>query len=112
MIIWDELSVFDNLLSRQERLGIHTSLKDRIVKIAHEGHLGIVNTKRFLRSKVWFPNLDIAVEKEVTDCLTCQAVTYKNEKEPLAMSMLPNTPWDSVKIDFFGPLPSGEETTC
>ena len=59
---------------------------------------------------MWFPNLDIAVEKEVTDCLTCQAVTYKHEKEPLVMSMLPNAPWDSVKIDFLGRYHQG--TTC
>ena len=83
---------------KQERLVIPESLKERIVKIAHEGHFGIVNTKRFLRSKVWFKNLDTAVENEVKHCHICRATTYKQDKEPLAMSMLPNAPWENVKI--------------
>ena len=106
--VWNELSVCDGLLLRQERLVIPESLQTRIIKIAHEGHLGIVNTKRLLRSKVWFPNLDKEVEKEIKNCYTCQSTVYKNEKEPLVMTELPNGPWEHVKADFFGPLPSGD----
>ena len=105
--IWGEFSVVNNLLLEQERLVIPESLKERIVKIAHEGHLGIVNTKRFLRFKVWFKNLDTAVENEVKHCHTCRATTYKQDKEPLAMSMLPNAPWENVRIGVFWPIAIG-----
>ena len=63
--VWSELSVCDGLLLRQERLVIPESLQTRIIKIAHKGHLGIVNTKRLLRSKVWFRNLDNEVENGI-----------------------------------------------
>ena len=106
--IWNELSVIDGVLLRHERLVIPSNMQSRIVKLGHEGHLGMVNTKRLLRSKFWFPNLDKMVEIEVKSCLACQATVYKKGREPLSMSPLPNGPWESIKADFYGPLPSGE----
>ena len=47
------------------------------------------------------------VDNEVKDCSSCQATVYQNNLEPLKMSHLPNGPWESVKVDFYGPLPSG-----
>ena len=29
-------------------------------------------------------------------------------REPLIVSSLPHGPWENVKVDFFGPLPSGD----
>ena len=101
--IWSELSVEGDLLLRGERLVISTSLKEKIIKVAHEGHMGIIKTKTLLRSKVWFPDMDKLVEKEVGNCLSCQATVYQHGREPLKMSVLPNGPWEKVKIDFFGP---------
>ena len=86
--IWNELSVIDDLLLREERIIIPDKLQQKIVRIAHEGHLGVVNTKRLLRSKIWFRNLDALVEREINHCLTCQATVYQNNKEPLSMSDL------------------------
>ena len=108
MKVWCELSVSDGLLFRQDRLVIPNSLQKRVVKAAHEGHLGIVNTKRLLRSKVWFQNLDREAEREIKNCHACQATVYKHEREPLAMTQLPGRPWEHVKADFYGPLPSGD----
>ena len=105
--IWDELSLEDGLLLRQDRIIIPPSLQNKVVKVAHEGHLGTVNTKRLLRSKYWFPKMNIIVDAEVKHCKSCQATVYQNFMEPLSMSNLPNGPWESVKIDFYGPLPSG-----
>ena len=45
--IWSELSAEDGLLLRQEKLVIPSSLQDRVIQAAHEGHL--VTTERLLR---------------------------------------------------------------
>ena len=58
-----------------EKIIIPEALEDDIVKIAHEGHMGIVKCKEFLRSKVWFPKMDKKIETEISKCLPCQAVT-------------------------------------
>ncbi len=60
--VFDELTLTtEDLIFRDNRLLVPTSLQTEIIQIAHEGHLGIPTTKHLLRSKVWFPNKDIQV---------------------------------------------------
>ena len=96
------------LLLRGTRIVIPQELRPRAVKLAHEGHQGIVKTKKLLREKVWFPGIDNLVEKQITGCLPCQAVGPPNKPPPLRMSTMPTHPWQVVNIDFLGPLPTGE----
>ena len=70
--VWAELSFVEDLVLRHDRIVIPPSFREKIVKIAHEGHLGIVKTKMLLRSKVWIPEMDKLVEKEIQGCLACQ----------------------------------------
>ena len=40
--------------------------------------------------------------------MACQANTPETHNEPLKMSELPDTVWQDVSADFYGPLPTGE----
>ena len=106
--VWDELSVCNGILMKGEKIVIPEALEDDIVKIAHEGHMGIVKCKQFLRSKVWFPKMDKKIETEIFKCLPCQAVTDSHTKEAIKVSELPSGPWEQLSMDFWGPTPSGE----
>ena len=44
----EELSVVKGVLLRGDKIVILTSLQNKVVKIAHEGHQGLVKTKQFL----------------------------------------------------------------
>jgi hypothetical protein len=69
MTVFRDLTLSDDgLILRDNRLVIPSFLQDDILKIAHEGHLGIIKTKQLLRSKVWFPNIDIKVEMAIKTC--------------------------------------------
>ena len=70
----EQLTCSDTVLLSKDRLVIPATLQERIVDIAHEGHLGIVKTKALLREKVWFPCMDNMVETKVKACLPCQVV--------------------------------------
>jgi hypothetical protein len=87
-----------------------TSLRRRTIHLEHIGHQGIINTKRLLRSKVWFPDIDKMVEETIQNCLPYQAATSGNHPppEPLKMTQLPTAPWKEVAMDFLGPFPTGE----
>ena len=89
---WNELALENKLILCGDILIIPPLLQDRISKLAHEGHFGIVNTKRFLLSKVWFPNMDTLAENEIKHCLPSQATVYKHERELYRMSELTNGP--------------------
>ena len=47
---------------------IPTALQQRATSLAHEGHQGIVKTKKLLREKVWFPGIDQKVAQMIEGC--------------------------------------------
>ena len=100
--IFEELTVSDEgLILRDVRLIIPEVLKDQIINIAHEGHLGLIKMKRLLRSKVWFPMIHTLVENKIQNCMACQAIDKSGlSTTPVKMSVMP---WEKVSIDFFGP---------
>ena len=71
-----------------------------LVELAHEGYRRLVKTRNLLRSKVWFPKMDPAVDEVVKKCFPCQITTPKSSREPLKMTPLPEGPWQHVSVDF------------
>ena len=64
-----------NILLKSNQIVIPTTLQERTVHLAHEGHLGIVKTKALEREKVWFPMMDKLVERTIKSLLSCQIAT-------------------------------------
>ena len=107
--IWTELSVHDDLVLRGHKIVVPPPLREKAVALAHDGHQGIVKSKAYLRSIMWFPNMDQKVEEAVRACHPCQVVTNVPIKEPLNMVPIPNEAWTNLRMDFYGPVhPTGE----
>ena len=98
----------DNVLLRGNRIIIPQALRPKTLKLAHQGHQGIVKTKQLLRSKVWWPAIDNDAEQLINSCLACQATGLAMPSTPVQMTTLPTHPWKSLRIDFCGPFPTGE----
>ena len=97
-----------NTLMRGTWIVIPQCLQRRVVNLAHEGHEGVIKTKKLLREKVWFPGIDKLVKECVANCIPCQASTHVKTREPLRMTNLPKGPWQNISVDFCGPFPSGD----
>ena len=107
--IRNELSVTtDGLVLRGNRLCVPQVLQAQIIKLAHQGHQGMVRTKQLIRSYVWFPGIDDDVEKTINNCQECRTNTDKFQLQPLNMSPMPNGPWEELSIDIFGPMKNGK----
>ena len=78
----DELCVLGYLVLRGDRLVILQSMRDDVLRLAHEGHQGIVKTKK-RRAKVWWPKMDTAAEKQCRSCYGCQVVGELCAPEPM-----------------------------
>ncbi|XP_052806251.1 uncharacterized protein K02A2.6-like [Mya arenaria] len=106
----DELSVHcGTVLLRNDKIVMPKSLRAQAIKLGHEGHQGVVRTKSYIRSKVWFPNLNTDIETAIKGCLACQANTKEpRSREPLRMSEMPSGPWMNLSADFCGPLQTGD----
>ena len=104
----EELSVVKGVLLRGDKIVIPTSLQNKVVKIAHEGHQGLAKTKQFLRSREWLPRMDERVSAIVGPCVACQATVNTPSQEPVKSTELPKGPWENLAVDYYGPLPSGD----
>ena len=102
-----ELCTSGNIVLRGGRIVIPKALRNRVLTLAHEGHLGVVGTKQNLRTKVWWPRMEKDAERFCRSCPGCQLVSRTNPPEPIKSTKLPSAPWEDIALDFLGPLPSG-----
>ena len=57
-----------DILLKNTRLVIPTTLQERATQLGHVGHQGIEKTKSLLREKIWHPNMDKRVREMVDKC--------------------------------------------
>ena len=95
-----ELAVLGKLVLRGTRIVVPQKLGEQILDLTDEGHQSAVKTKQRLRSKVWWPRVDRAIEGKYVRCVmdACQLVAQPP----------PPVPWCDLVGDLLGPLPSGE----
>ena len=112
LLVASELCVTGYLVLRELRIVIPQKLRQRVLDLAHERHLGVVAMKANLCTKVWWPGMDKAAEKHCRSCHGCQLVARPDQPEPITSSTLPDGPWRDIAVDLMGPLPSGTITAC
>ena len=103
-----ELCCVGQIVLRGTRIVMPKTLRPNVLRIAHEGHLGIVATKQRLRSKVWWPNIDKEAERRCQACHSCQLVSRPDPPEPIRSTPLSDWLWRELAVDLLGPLPTGE----
>lgn len=104
-----ELSSKSGVIIRNHTVVIPRTLRARVINVAHSSHQGITKTKLMIREKVWWPGVNKDIETAIESCQACQTVTPSYIKcEPLRMSEIPKTPWDTLAIDLKAPFPNGE----
>ena len=57
--IREELGLFGKIVLRGTRIVVQKNLRARVIELGHEGHRGMAKMKQRLRTKVWWPGIDI-----------------------------------------------------
>jgi len=88
------------------------STREIIITHAHSllAHLGSRKTLLYLREFVWWPQMVSDVKRFCQSCPIC-ATTKDNTQKPaglLKSLSVPSRPWQSIGIDFVGPLPESK----
>ena len=99
-----ELSFFEGVILRGDRIVIPSTLQERILKLAHETRLGIVKIKQLLRPKFYWFGMDKDIERFVSSCEICAVNQPLNLNTPLQPVLLPNGPWKKGAVDIVGPI--------
>ena len=66
--VFSELSIVDDIIIKRQKIVIPRDLRKRVLEAGHGGHQGIIKTKMFLRSKVWYPGINKDITQMVVDC--------------------------------------------
>ena len=104
----DELYEAKGLVYRINQIVLPNKLQKKMIKIAHEmGHFGKTKTKQMLRSKYWFPTMNMMIDELIGRCFECQVATKQHTEEPIKPTVIPQKPWEEIVIDFGGPYPDG-----
>ncbi|XP_026536203.1 uncharacterized protein K02A2.6-like, partial [Notechis scutatus] len=86
-----------------DRVIIPGRLQNKVLKLLHDGHRGIVRMKALARSYAWWPGMDRQIETWVATCNKCQETRSAPPKAPPTEWETPRGPWSRIHIDFAGP---------
>ena len=103
----EELSIWiDCCLARGQLSIIPSSLRCKVLAVAHEGHLGMVRMKQRCRGAIWWPAIDRDIEGLVRECEACilSGKSVHPHVAPLQLIPWPSQPWDKIQIDIVAEL--------
>ena len=97
--IRDELHEADGLLLLGDRLVVPGLLRQSMLQVIHEGHLGGEKCKSRARTSLYWPRMCHDIEETVARCPTCLKYRASNPKEPLIPHSVPGLRWEKVAAD-------------
>ncbi|KXJ82673.1 hypothetical protein RP20_CCG012239 [Aedes albopictus] len=95
-----ELRSVGSRVFKDDRIVLPEVLRNDVLKMAHQGHIGGAAMKRIMREYFWWPGMSSEVETFVKNCNTCLRISKRNPPVPLTCRQLPNGPWEILQIDF------------
>ena len=110
-----DIVIKDGLWFIKDRLMVpaRCGVREHLFRIAHDtlGHFGFSKTYESLRSSYFWPNMRKDLEEGyIPSCADCQRNKSSNTRPagPLHPLPVPDDRFDSVALDFVGPLPPDE----
>lgn len=100
----EELSVEQGCVLWGTRVVVPAKLRTAVLNEIHSGHPGIVKMKTIARQYVWWPHIDMDVEKTCKQCDRCQLEQRMPRLVPLHPWEFPGDVWKRLHIDFAGPF--------
>ena len=100
----EELTIEDGLILKGTRIVIPSKKHDAILKLIHEGHLGLTKCKLHTKEMVYWPGLNDQLEKLILSCPLCLKYSQSKHKQPSHMSLgqeIPIHPWTKLATDIF-----------
>ncbi|XP_052276600.1 uncharacterized protein K02A2.6-like [Dreissena polymorpha] len=95
----DEISIYNGVLYRGERVCIPKEMRTETLKAIHKSHLGVVNCKKRARELVFWPGMNKQIEDLIGKCSACLMHRKMSQKEPMIIQPVPELPWSKVGMD-------------
>lgn len=99
--ISQDISILDGLYFVHNKIIVPKSMRQEMLSIVHEGHLGIEKCKMLARQSMYWPGMNRDVENVVAKCAVCNAHRNQQAGEPLLPHAVPQRPWTKLGADIF-----------
>lgn len=97
----DEISCIDGLMYKSHKLIVPRVLKNTMLELIHQSHLGVVKNKNRARDVLFWLGMSRDIEDMVNQCSICAKHGKSNTKEPMIAMELPTRPWSKIGMDLF-----------
>lgn len=93
------------------RILVPTNWVPEVLRENHSGptaaHGGFQKTLRRISTKYVWPNMVASVRKFIQECEVCKGIKPVNatERTPMGEMRMPDSPWQTITLDYLGPLP-------
>ncbi|XP_062541439.1 uncharacterized protein K02A2.6-like [Armigeres subalbatus] len=101
--VQDDLSIRDGIIVKTGCAVIPSSLREKALRVAHEGHPSLAKMKSIIRQRVWWPGLALSVQEWIGSCETCLTNGKPERPTPMQRIFAPKVVWETIAIDFNGP---------
>lgn len=99
-----EYAIQQGCLMRGIRVVIPKTLKEKVLKELHEGHLGTAKMCGLARSYCYWRGIDNDIKDISKNCDICMMEKSNPRKTILHTWEYPSTPWYRIHIDYAGPV--------
>ena len=100
----EEITNEDGLTLKGTRIVIPNKKHEAILKLIHEGHLGLNKCKLHAKETVYWPGLNDQLDKPILNCGLCLKYSQAKCKQPPNMALeheIPIYPWTKLVTDIF-----------
>ena len=100
----EELTVEDRLILKGTRIFIPAKQHEAVLKLIHQGHLGLNKCNLHAKETVYWPGLNDQLEKLVLNCEFCLKYSHSKCKQEPSLSLgqeVPLYPWTKLATDIF-----------
>lgn len=91
--IRDELTIYDGIVLRGERIVMPKKLRAEIIEIVHYGQV--------YAESIYWPNMNDHIKNIIQKCPTCLEASNRQCKLPLQSSPTPALPFQRINLDIF-----------
>ena len=95
----DQIAFIKDIAFKGDRVIIPKQMRNAMLQIIHQSHLGIVRCKQLARDIMFWPGMNAQIEETVSQCEKCQERRNQQIKEPMIPSEVPERAWQTVAAD-------------
>ena len=97
----DELSIYDGLVFKGERLVVPQGLRAEMKKDIRASHAGAEGCLKRARESVYWPGMNSELKHWISTCKPCRLFEVSHGKEILMSHDIPKRPWEKIAVDLF-----------